>query len=337
MWTMDVKIADIRGVYEVLGGKELKILGAANSSQSSSRIDKNGSRASTVWQFDLPPYDLVAFKISDPQFKLNGFIHSPDPSLVENMKREIDSLENMMTLISDTARAESLDVPGGDFENWIDGVRPMGWTVSSLPQVTIRQEKSLPHSGSSCIAIENDNQSQVSAWIQSEKIRIPASGRLVVNAWVRAPSVGNQPQVLRLSLIGRTLDGRRYQRSHQFGAQPAGHELANDWGKRPVTLFVTDLPSAELAELYVAFDLVGPGKVWVDDIQAQEAYLSPDERIQIRGQIFLAKEKLRDNNAYPAEQVLNSHLARYLASLRSKSTMQPAANNQQNNYRSADR
>jgi len=220
-------------------------------------------------------------------------------------------------------------VPGGDFENWVDDLRPFGWTVSSLPQVTIRQEKSLPHSGASCVVIENNNQSQVSAWIQSEKIRIPESGRLVVNAWVRAPSAGNQPHVLRLSLIGRTRDGRRYQRSHQFGTQPNASDVAIDWGKRPVMLFVTDLPSAELSELHVAFDLVGPGKVWVDDIQALEAYLSPDERIQIRGQIFLAKEKLRDNNAFPAEQVLNSHLARYLASIKSKPTMQTPVNTQQ--------
>lgn len=326
--TMDVKIADVRGIYEVLGGKDLIISGAAGSSQSSSRIDANGARASTVWQFDLPPYELIAFKITDPQFKLNSFIHSPDPSLIESMKSEIDALENMMAMVSDTARAESLNVPGGDFEDWIDGLRPVGWTVSSLPQVTIRQEKSLPHSGSSCVVIENNNQSQVSAWIQSEKIRIPESGRLVVNAWVRAPAAGNQPHVLRLSLIGRTHDGGRYQRSHQFGTQPSGSDVAIDWGKRPATLFVTDLPSADLAELNVAFDLVGPGKVWVDDIQAMEAYLSPEERIQIRGQIFLAKEKLRDNNAFPAEQVLNSHLARYLASIRSKPTMQTPSNSQ---------
>ena len=243
---MDVKIADIRSVFEVLGGKELKISGAATSSRSSSRVDANGARASTVWQFDVPPYEMIGFKISDPQFKLNNFIHSPDPSLIDEMKVEIDALENRLTMISDTARAESLDVPGGDFEKWIDGARPVGWTVSSLPQVSIRQENSLPHSGSSCVVIENRNQAQVSAWLQSERIRIPESGRLVVNAWVRVPAVGNQPQILRLSLIGRTRDGRRYQRVHQFTAQASSPDFPVDWGKRPMTLFVTDLPSAEL-------------------------------------------------------------------------------------------
>lgn len=325
--TMDVKIADISGVYEVLGGKELEISGGANSS---SRKNTNGSRASTVWQFHVDPYDLVGFKISDPQFKLNNFIHSSEPALVDRLKTEIDTLENRLTLISDTARdAESLDVPGGDFEDWIDGVRPIGWTASSLPDVTIKQERSLPHSGVSCVAIENRNQAEVSAWLQSEKIRIPDSGRIVVSAWVRVPTAGIQPQILRLSLIGRTRDGRRYQRSHQFGPQTRGSEMAADWGKRPVTLFVTDLPSAELTELRIAFDLVGPGKVWVDDIHATEAYLSPDERALIRGQVFLAKERLRENNAYPAEQLLNSHLARYLASVELKTTEQTQLDQEQ--------
>ena len=158
---------------------------------------------------------------------------------------------------------------------------------------------------------------------------------------------------MRLSLIGRLRDGRRYQRSLQFGAgggtlagsnlnapasypsnssagsgattginngsgavaNPSTSEIAVDWGRRPVTLYVTDLPSDELTELYVAFDLVGPGKVWIDDVQAFEAYLNPDERVQIRSQLFLAKEKLRENNPFPAEQVLNSHLARYIHSV----------------------
>ena len=351
--TMDMKIADIPGIFEVLGGRELTIHGAATSAASSSRVEADGKRASTIWQFDLPPYDMLAFKISDPQFKLNNLIHSADPSLIDHLKQDIEALEAQLAQISDSARAEPLGLRGGDFEKWVDGGRPLGWTLSSLPYTTISPENSLPRSGTTCVAIENKNQAKVSAWLQSEQIHIPASGRVVISAWVRSPSVGNQPQTMRLSLIGRLRDGRRYQRSLQFGATggaaagsnvnaPASYpsnssagsnattginngagsfanqsnsEIAVDWGRRPVTLYVTDLPSDELTELYVAFDLVGPGKVWIDDVQAFEAYLNPDERVQIRSQLFLAKEKLRENNPFPAEQVLNSHLARYIQSV----------------------
>ncbi len=345
--TMDVKIADIPGVYEVLGGRDLAINGAATSKGTGPRAETDGKRTNAIWQFDLPPYDMLALKVTDPQFKLNNLIHSSDPSLIERMKRDIEALEAQLAQISDTARAESLGLRGGDFEQWVDGGRPFGWTLSSLPHTTISPENSLPRSGSTCVAIENKNQAKVSAWMQSEQIHIPASGRVVVSAWVRSPSVGNQPQTMRLSLIGRLSDGRRYQRSRQFGASSVTNsanaatsnatasfsgnsaasagmnsganqsnmEVAVDWGRRPVTMYVTDLPSAELTELYVAFDLVGPGKVWIDDVQAFEAYLNPDERVQIRGQLFLAKEKLRENNAFAAEQVLNSALARYIQSV----------------------
>ncbi len=314
--TMDVKIAEIPGVYEVLGGREVEIHGAATTASSSSRVDGAGNRVSTVWQFDLPAYDMIAFKITDPQFKLNNLMHSSDASVIDDMKLAINSFETQLAKISDSARAESLGVPGGDFEQWLDGGRPRGWMTSSLPLTTIGPENALPHSGSTCVVIENKNQAKVSAWLQSEQIRIPASGRVVVSAWVRSPSVSNQSQTMRLSLIGRMRDGRRYQRSHQFRSDPtnthAGGEVAVDWGRRPVTMYVTDLPTAELTELYVAFDLVGPGKVWVDDVQAFEAYLDPDERVQIQGQLFLAKEKLLQNNAFAAEQLLNSYLARYV-------------------------
>ncbi len=119
--------------------------------------------------------------------------------------------------------------------------------------------------------------------VAERAIAVPESGRIVVHAWLRTSLAAAMPQNMRLSLQGRLRDGRRYQRTLQIRPQSGASDLAVDWGKRPVTMFVTDLPSSELAELRIAFDLVGPGKVWLDDVQAYEALLSPDEYVQVRG------------------------------------------------------
>ncbi len=316
--TMDVRIASSNGLVEILGGRELTLSGNNAQLTVSSRTNAQRVQRNTVWQFELPPFDLIGVKVSDPQFQVNSVMHSPDPAVITRITKEIEELEGLMAIAADPGRTTSLGIAGGDFESWVDDSRPTGWSVSSLPQVAISRADTLPHSGQSCIALENRNNAQVSAWIQSEKIPIPESGRLAVEAWVRYSPSANSPILMQLSVIGRTRDGRRFQRVHQFGASAQTNQGNVDWGRKPIVLYVSDLPSDELAELHVAFDLVGPGKIWLDDIQAYEPLINPDERVQIRGQLFLAREKLRENNPFPAEQALNSHWARYLFSLNQK-------------------
>jgi hypothetical protein len=78
-------------------------------------------------------------------------------------------------------------------------------------------------------------------------------------------------------------------------------------------LHIADVPTQELTELRVAIDVIGRGKVWVDDVEVFEALLHPDERIYLRGQVLVAKQSLENQNPFPAEQLLDSHWGHYLA------------------------
>ncbi len=95
---------------------------------------------STIWQFDVEPYAVLAIKVTDPQFKLNGIIHAPDADVIKKIEDEVSAIETKLSQLNDSGRAEPLLVAGGDFERWKDNGIPEGWTTSSLPQVTIRQE-----------------------------------------------------------------------------------------------------------------------------------------------------------------------------------------------------
>lgn len=301
--TLDMVTSAGADAVHVLGGRQLMLEGQPVGFVNSSSDSK-------VWQFEIPPYDLVAIRVDDPQFRLNSLIHAPTGSIVDELARKLDAMELRIAQATDPGNTPHLGLTGGDFEQWTDDNRPVGWTVSSLPQVAISREAALPHSGRSCLQMENRNLAQVSAWIQSESIRIPPSGRLQVDAWVRTSPANQQPIKLRLSVIGRTHQNQKFHRWIDVGGASA--PIASDWGRQPIRLYLPDLPSDDLAELHVAVDLVGPGKVWLDDIQVVEQYLSPEERMQIRGQLFFAKEKLREFNAFPAEQLLKSRWARYL-------------------------
>ena len=68
--------------------------------------------------------------------------------------------------------------------------------------------------------------------------------------------------------------------------------------------------------MQVAIDLIGPGKVWVDDVEVVQTWLHPEERNYLRGQLLVVEQKLAENNPYPAEKLLGSAWNHYLSELR---------------------
>ncbi len=275
--------------------------------------EHSGHVGSRNWQIQVPPYDIIGIEIDDAAARISGVRHWPNEDTLQEVTAELLRLETMIATAADPTQQKELAQLSGDFERWSTSGRPAGWNVSSLPNVQITRSTDLPHSGQSSLLLENRNQARVSAWIQSQPFAPPATGRLALHAWLRSPAEAN-PMLVRLSVIGRTRSDERFERSYEYGQlSESGESISNDWGRRPATLFVSDIPADEIRELYVAIDLVGPGKVWIDDVEVFEAYMHPDERRHVHGQMFVAKQKLAQSNPYPAEQLLDSRWGRYLS------------------------
>jgi hypothetical protein len=138
--------------------------------------------------------------------------------------------------------------------------------------------------------------------------------------------------------VGRLNNGDRFQRTISYGGSRAepGRNLSNDWGRRPAELHVSDLPIDELIDLQVSIDLIGPGRVWVDDIEVVQTWLHPEERNYLRGQLLVAKQKLANGNSITADRVLRTSWSEYLFDLASQPNIQRRANpfSQQSDARS---
>jgi hypothetical protein len=80
-------------------------------------------------------------------------------------------------------------------------------------------------------------------------------------------------------------------------------------------LHLADVPIDDLVDLQVAIDLIGPGKIWVDDVEVVENWLHPDERNYLRGQLLVAKQKLAENNPWPADKLIHGPWNHYLLDL----------------------
>ncbi len=265
-----------------------------------------------LWSLQVPPFEMVAIEVDDPSWNVTSLRHTPTDDALAKVRREIDQLDTLVSQSADLGQQTLLANIQGDFENWDEHQQPVGWNVGALPQVSIGKSLDLPHTGSSSLLLENLGSENVAAWAQSRPIAPPRTGRLAVQAWLRAPAV-SPPLLVKLAVIGRTHSGERFERALTLGSRNAGTTpIPIDWGRRPATLFVGDVSHETIAELSVSIELIGPGKLWVDDVQIFESFLQPDERNHLRGQLLVAKQKLGENNPFPAEQLLDSHWGEYL-------------------------
>jgi hypothetical protein len=260
----------------------------------------------------LEPFDVVGLVVDRPMLAVKEFRHQVLQGTQARIANELLELERLIAKAADPTQQELLANIEGDFERWTASGVPVGWSVSSLPQVKIEKSDDLPHTGRSSLMIESTNVAAKSVWVQSRAFAPPQTGRLTVQAWLRAPAIG-ETNAVRLSVIGRTVTGERFERSQQFGGTgPGQEEIAIDWGRRPATLNVSDIPVETTSELIIAVDLLGPGKIWLDDVEVFETALQPEERIHLRGQLMVAKQKLTEGNFFPAEQLLDSYWGQYL-------------------------
>lgn len=266
----------------------------------------------TVVELDLQPYSLVGLRVESTAVRVVSATSTPEARLAEKMERRLAELQTCIDRAGELNEQQTLGLRGTDFETWTPEGNPEGWTISSHPNTSVTQEHELPHGGNTCVRLENRGNGAATAWVQSDRIAIPTTGRLALEVWARSATGSEQPTV-RLSLIGRYRDGKRFLRWHEFSS--TGRErpqIPIDWGRRPLVLLVPDVPNEELTELYVAIDLIGPGRVWLDDVRVYGMYLHAEEKVHLLGQMFLAKEQIRKGDFALADQLLESFWATFL-------------------------
>ncbi|QDV22096.1 glycoside hydrolase family 10 protein [Aureliella helgolandensis] len=269
--------------------------------------------ANQTWVMVMPPYSLAGIEVQSSELELLAVRNTPANEAIRSIASQLETLEMLITQAADPTLQNVLANVDGEFETWGNDGLPHGWNVSTLPQVVIQRSDEFPHGGRSSLRIESRGRSDASAWIQSRGFQPPATGRLAIDVWLRTTAVSD-PLLVRVSVWGRKSNGARYERSQQFGGlSESRSNLPIDWGRRPMQLFVGDVPVDELNELHLAVELIGPGQIWVDDVKIFESCLQPDERIHMRGQLLVAKERLAEGNPYAAEQLLDSHWGRYLS------------------------
>jgi hypothetical protein len=271
------------------------------------------------WGMSLEPYDLVAVRFDSPAVQLIEAQAIVSDDIRVRMDLEVEDLEARLAALVrlDSGQADKsstshvvwnltpeLSNPGFELPRDATG-QVAGWNVPLAQGVEVRLDSKDRFGGRQSAVLKS--QGPV-ATLAGPTFVSPETGRLLMSVWLRVADPNEQPP-LRLALEGR-LDGRPYYRFAAVGKGVAGASIGKTW--RSYLFRVDDLPLTGLTQLGIRFDLMGPGEVWIDDVQVSSVILSQPELFQLQKTVATARFALEKELWGDGRRLLDSYWPRFL-------------------------
>lgn len=290
-WPLKMRLrlnAEVNCRVEMLGGAEL-----------SKELSRTADGA--FWDVELVGYDLIAAKFSQSGLQVIGTELQVPPQIADQLEQEIQNLGARAAALEYQLPLELLENPG--FELPVASTGVSGWKTAQADGTTLSVQRELPHTGVASLRWGSTRQV---ASLQSNLFSTPGSGRLAVAVWLKIDDANSQPQ-LRLAVEDAN-DGQAYYRFAQLGNGTV--PLKTEWTQ--YIFPVEDIPLEGLPKIRVRLDLMGPGVVWLDDVQLFHLKFSQNERIELSKILVTANGALRNGELADCLHLLEGYWPQFL-------------------------
>jgi hypothetical protein len=260
-------------------------------------------------RMELQPYDMLGGWLSAPSVPLSALQVELPADVPKELAARLDDLSARASSLSYSQPLTALP-KNQDFEEPppADG-GIASWSVARHAGASARLDNTQPLSGQHCVRLSS---SGPEAWMRSEPIPPPATGRLAISVYLRLSDATRQPP-LRLALEWQH-EGQIEYRFASLG-QSVGTEvpqpIPTQW--QQFVFLVTDLPVEGVSQLRARLDLMGAGDVWIDDVQLFDMVFGQLERVALAKLISSNAERLREGKYADCHRFLESYWPRFLA------------------------
>jgi hypothetical protein len=259
------------------------------------------------WELELEAFDLIAVRFASPDAKLTKFVVSPSEAVHPELQRRIDELGRRLAVLESRPQLAGPKNPG--FEVSARG-QPANWTLTTAPPASAaaQVERRQGFQGTNAVRLQSSGHSSS---LFSEPFSAPKTGRLSLSVRLRVENADEQPS-LRLSVEG-THNGATYNPFAMVGGGAGAVPIPGDWAASQFILKIEDVPADNLSDLRVRFDLVGPGAVWIDDVQLYHLEFSDNERFELARRLGLAAYQLERGRWGECQRELDGYWPRFLS------------------------
>ena len=249
---------------------------------------------------DLPPFGVAAVRVGAPGVRVASARPYHPSAVLAGLEARKDDLSRTLARLNRFPQAGEAGPRHPGFEPGFELVaaggapRPRGWQGAGAPSTALAIDPGRSHSGRASLRLEAPTAPGAAL---SDPFSPPDGPALDVRAWLLA----DRPETpVRLRLEGER-DGRLLARQVDLVA-------GVQWSS--AMLSIADLPTGGLDRARLRFELLGPGRLWIDDPDVSGRGLTEPERRNACRTLLAALQAYREQRLADFARLANSHWAR---------------------------
>jgi hypothetical protein len=259
-----------------------------------------------IVQYELPPYSMAAGTSASQPFTLVGFDFALPPGSDEPLRKHLHLLKSKLG--KSTVPNPLVAIENPSFESQaIPSLN--GWEIGEHNQAEVKLLSTDAQTGTSSLSVETKGKP---VWVRSNAFSPSATGRLSVSVWLKTNRPEQQP-ALRLAIEGNA-NGSNYYRFGSVGSLSPNQEVNQIDGQwRKFAVHFDDLPTANISEIRVGFDLMGAGQVSIDNVQVFDRWFDENDSKAITQLLASAGPLLQNDETLDrGRRILESYWPRFL-------------------------
>ncbi len=254
-----------------------------------------------MWQVELQPYDLQAWRFEDPQLQVGELQTTMSDLAKQELELRIREIESRTGNLNIERPYAQLQNPGFELED--GGLRIVGWQPRQGSRGSIGLDNRAARSGKRALRLTSED--AVGVAVQSHLFPSPETGQLLVSAYLRVGQL-EEDALLRISVQGQE-EGRRYRQAAQLGRQQL---VSKDWSLYEFAL--ADVPLDGSEQLRLQFHLTGQAELQIDDVQLYDLHFDDSRRRSLVKRIYTAKLALERGQVVDCLSMLDDYWSQYM-------------------------
>ena len=254
----------------------------------------------------LAPFSIAGGKLTGIQVTATSFAYQVDQSIEQLLRKKTYALQAKLNLAKNAPPLTALN--NADFEEPLLQ-KTTGWDAGDQAADKVLLDKNQGHESENSLKLISQGDP---VWVRSNRFNLPNTGRLSVTAYLKVEDVNNQPP-LRIAIEGKTQNSTYY----RFGVvgslapEAEAKQINGQW--RRFAVHFNDLPTGELRDLRIGFDLMGKGTVWIDNVSVHDRWFDGNDA-KAMTQLLAGAAPLMDNPSSfeSCRRVLESYWPRFL-------------------------
>ncbi len=258
-------------------------------------LHSSGNRA--TWNVELEPYDLIAVRVNAPQVAVTSVTATVKQQVSAELARRVEEVWSRAALLRNSQPLAVLPNAGFDEPATSDEAIP-GW-MQSGPENSVTLDPNQPRAGKYAVLLATDGEA---ASLMSPGFESPRMGRLEVRAWLRSDDP-HRDTPLHVIIEG-LLEGEPFERRLPCERIPA------EWTERKFEF--TDLPLEGVEAVRVRFEMLGAGRVWIDDVSLVASGFSQAEMAELGKILYLASNRLEKGQLRDCHTLMESYWPQFI-------------------------